>query len=206
MRSLLTVEHCISLDTAQLRRQGLLTGKPAGGVNQKWRGEGVVIGDVWLAVEPRDASLTLTINGTCFDQPIRQAVQLVEKPMPFGGRRFFMECEATGGLCCRMILPPGGVSFRSGPAWGLRYRSQSQDAATRAYSALRKVERKIGRLSPCAHMGTRIKLMEQKVEREAYMARLDEYVATALAEGKRLSMRKAARWAKEQAGLASAQG
>jgi hypothetical protein len=73
------------------------------------------------------------------------------------------------------------------------------DAQERAYVAIRKIEKKIYQLSPRAHAGTRAKHGVRKAEREIYLARLDEYVAASLVTDTRLSMRKAACWAKTKA-------
>ncbi len=195
---MLVVENCISINTAELRELGLLKGWSSGPVHLTWQGKGPAVGEVALAVDGYDDSLVLRIDGKCFGQPIRQSVSLVGKPMRFGGRRFYLLCPHTGGRCCRMILPPGGVSFQSVAASGLQYRSQQMDALERAYVAIRKIDRKISQLLPRAHAGTRAKHKLCKTEREAYLARLDEYVGATLVSGKRLSMRKAVRSAKDK--------
>jgi len=190
------VESCISIDIPMLRGLGLLSWPQIGGVSQSWRAGGDVLGKVWLAVEQRGGSPVVTINGECFGRQVRQAVPLAKKPCRFGGIRFFMVCEATGGSCLRLILPPGGSVFCSVRGSGVSYKSQSENAATRAYKAASRVERKIAGLSPRAHAATRCKLAMAKAERDAYISRLDKYVHNALADGRQFSVRKAARWAK----------
>jgi hypothetical protein len=63
-----------------------------------------------------------------------QQITLVSRPRHFGGRQFFFVCPVTGGLATVLWRPPGASKFCSRSAWGrqVAYRSQFQDAATRA--------------------------------------------------------------------------
>ena len=196
----LTVEDCISLDTAALRKLGLFTIGAARRVSLCLRVDGVVTGNVIVIADlTGDTYPHLRITGTCWDgQQIRQTIRLVEKSMRWGGKRFYMICPPTGSRCCRLILPPGGVSFRSVKGWGLPYRSQHEDAIQRACRAVRDLEERILSLPPRTRRRTRDALQQRLVEREAYWCRIEAHVSGAIASDGRFSVRKAARWANGQ--------
>ena len=194
----LTVENCIALDTAALRKEYMFSERITNRINRKWRADGLVVGDVFLTTEFTSgvAYPQLQIAGTCFGQPIRQTIRLVAKRMRFGGKRWYMICPITQRRCCKVILPPGGADFASASGWGVTYRSQREDAMERSYRAIRKIKKKIQSLPERTRSGTREQLWQRLEERESYLARIDEHAAKIIISGKRLSMRKVARLAK----------
>jgi hypothetical protein len=195
-----TVENCIAIDTAALRKADMFLETITNRINRKWRADGLVVGDVFLTTEfTSDFSYPqLRIAGTCFGQPIRQTIRLVSKPMRFGGKRWYMICPKTGRKCCKVILPPGGDGFASVNGGGVTYRSQREDAMQRSYRAIRKMKQKIRSFPERTRSSTQERIRQRLIERETYLARIEEHAAKMIISGKRLSMRKAARWAKNQ--------
>lgn len=98
----LTVEDCIALDTAMLRKRDMLLDWMDHRLPLQWQSGSRIVGDIFLtATFTGDiAHPSLRIDGTCFGRPIVQTVRLVSKAMRFGGKRWYFVCPSTKRLCC----------------------------------------------------------------------------------------------------------
>jgi hypothetical protein len=74
-----TVEDCIALDMSMLRKNGMLLEFMDHRLQRQWKLGGSLVGDILLSIAFTGdiAYPSLQIDGTCFGQPIMQAVQLV---------------------------------------------------------------------------------------------------------------------------------
>jgi hypothetical protein len=70
--------------------------------------------------------------------PVRERVNLVSTPQPFGGRRWWFQCPVTGRMATKLFLPRGARHFASRSAWGLGY-------ATQRAGRLEKISRRAAR-------------------------------------------------------------
>jgi len=140
----------LKLDLNHLARKGFIKfGTNIGARGLSWsnshRGEiasGVVTADM---TDPDHAWVSIAI-GRC-----AQRITLVSRPRHFGGRQWFFVCPVTAGLAAVLWRPPGASKFCSRQAWGrhVAYRSQFQDAATRAQFGKERIKaRLIGDLDP----------------------------------------------------------
>jgi hypothetical protein len=94
---------------------------------------------------PNHAWFEISIGG------FRQRITLSSRLRHFGGRQWFFVCPATGRLATVLWKPPGATKFCSRQTWGrqVAYRSQFQDAATRAQLGKERTKaRLIGNLDP----------------------------------------------------------
>ena len=192
-----TVEDCIALDTAMLRKNGMLLEFMDHRLQRQWQLGSHLVGDIFLtATFTGDIAYpTLRIDGTCFGQPIVQTVRLVSKPMRFGGKRWYFVCPKTKRPCHKLILPPGGKAFASVKAWGLSYRSQHDDAVTRTKKAIGALRKRSAGLPKRARSHTRQGLRERIWAKEAFLDRVEEQFARDLSCGNRMSVRRACRGA-----------
>lgn len=158
-----TVEGCRSLrlDVNRITRdvRGKLRDVPegarliAGPIIWTWTASG--------EAEPRARALvTLTLDhwrGSArlqfdVDHPSRptgpqdQTVQMETTPCPFGGRRWWWLCPATGRRCTTLYLPNGGTLFlsRGRGAYRLAYASQKESEMERSHARLARLHRKMG--------------------------------------------------------------
>lgn len=78
--------------------------------------------------------------------PQEYPVALVATPCPFGGRRWWWICPATGRRVSKLYLPNGGTRFlsRGRGAYRLDYASQRSGPLDRAHQNLARLHRKIG--------------------------------------------------------------
>jgi hypothetical protein len=139
----------LKLDLNQLARKGFITfGTNIGPRKIKWCNSQGEIASGVITAAMTDASrawFLIAISG-CVQQ-----ITLVSRPRHFGGSQFFFLCPATGGLATILWRPPGASKFCSRQAWGrqVAYRSQFQDAATRAQFGKERIKaRLIGDLDP----------------------------------------------------------
>lgn len=189
----LTVEDCIALDTAMLRKRDMLLDWMDHRLPLQWQLDGALVGDIFLTTTFTGdiAYPTMRIDGTCFGRPIVQTVRLVSKPMRFGGKRWYFVCPSTKRLCCKLILPPGGRRFASIKAWGLAYRSQNIDAVARASMYITALRRRSEALPRRTRRPTRQALLQRVQVQEAFLNRVEEHFAHDLHCGRRMSVRRA---------------
>ena len=190
-----TVDDCIALDTSMLRKNGMLLEFMDHRLQRRWQLGGNLLGDIFLTTTFTGdiAYPSLQIDGACFGQPIMQRVQLVSRQMRFGGKRWYFVCPQTKRLCCKLILPPGAKAFASVKGWGLSYRSQYDDAVTRAQKAIGALNRRSDGLSKHARTHTRLALQERLWAKEEFLRRVEQQCARDLFVGNRMSVRRACR-------------
>lgn len=104
---------------------------------------------VRLDLEPAAETGSLTLkydvqHTSAATGPQHYAVRLVSTPCPFGGRRWWAICPATGRRAVKLYLPNGGRRFLSRAAYGMPYQSQRETEAGRAWRAIREVDRRLG--------------------------------------------------------------
>ena len=189
----LTVEDCIALDTAMLRKNGMLLEFMDHRLQRRWQLGSNLVGDIFLTTTFTGdiAYPSLQIDGTCFGRPIMQTVQLVSRRMRFGGNRWYFVCPQTKRLCCKLILPPSAKAFASVKGWGLSYRSQYDDAVTRAQKAIGALSRRSDGMSKYARTHTRKALQERLWAKEEFLCRVEQQCARDLFVGNRMSVRRA---------------
>ena len=190
-----TVEDCIALDTSMMRKNGMLLEFMDHRLQRRWQLGSKLVGDIFLTTTFTGdiAYPSLQIDGICFGQPIMQTVQLVSRRMRFGGNRWYFVCPQTKRLCCKLILPSGAKAFASVKGWGLPYRSQYDDAVTRAQKAIEKLTARSEGLSKYTRAETRQALQERLLAKEEFLYRVEQQCARDLFVGNRMSVRRACR-------------
>jgi hypothetical protein len=190
-----TVEDCIALDTFMLRNNGMLMDFMDHRLQRRWQLGGNLVGDIFLTTTFTGdiAYPSLQIDGTCFGQPIMQTVQLLARRMRFGGKRWYFVCPQTKRACCKLTLPPGAKAFASVKGWGLSYRSQYDDAVTRAQKIIGKLTARSEGLSKYTRIDTRNALQERLCAKEKFLYRVEQQCARDLFVGNRMSVRRACR-------------
>lgn len=194
----LTVEDCIALDTAMLRKRDMLLDWMDHRLPLQWQLGSTLVGDIFLTATfigdiayPR-----LRIDGTCFGRPIVQTVRLVSKTMRFGGKRWYFLCPSTKRLCCKLILPPGANVFASVKGWNVAYRSQRDDAVTRTRKTQSKLLRRLRTLPSRTRHQTLQQLCERIEAKEAFLGRVTELCELDIVSGRRMSVRRAVKSAR----------
>lgn len=190
-----TVEDCIALDMSMLRKNGMLMEFMDHRLQRRWQLGSSLVGDILLSIAFTDdiAYPSMRIDGTCFGRPVMQTVQLVSRRMRFGGKRWYFVCPQTKRPCSKLMLPPGGKVFASVKGWRLSYRSQYDDAVTRAQKAIGALNRRSDRLSKYARTHTRQALQERLWAKEKFLYRVEQQCARDLSVGNRMSVRRACR-------------
>ena len=180
-----------------LRKNGMLMDFMDHRLQRRWQLGGNLVGDIFLTTTFTGdiAYPTLQIDGTCFGQPIMQAVQLVSRRMRFGGKRWYFVCPNTKRPCCKLILPPGAKAFASVKGWGVSYRSQYDDAVTRTTKAIGKLTARSKGLSKYTRKDTRQALQARITAKNAFLDRVEERYAEDLLRGRRVSLRRAVKFA-----------
>ena len=190
-----TVDDCIALDTSMLRKNGMLMDFMDHRLQRRWQLGGNLVGDIFLTTTFTGdiAYPSLQIDGTCFGRPVMQTVQLVSRQMRFGGKRWYFVCPQTKRPCCKRLLPPGAKAFASVKGWGMSYRSQYDDAVTRAQKVIGALNRRSDGLSKYARTHTRQALRERLWAKEEFLHRVEQQCARDLFVGNRMSVRRACR-------------
>ena len=188
-----TVEDCIALDTAMLRKNGMLLEFMEHRLQRRWQLGSSLVGDLLLTTvfTGHIAYPSVRIEGTCFGRSVVQSVRLVSRRMPFGGKRWYFVCPQTKRPCCKLILPPGATAFASVKGWGLLYRSQHDDVLTRTHKAMAALSRRSKGLPKCTRASTRDALQARIRAKEAFLDRVSDEVAGDLSCGRRVSLRRA---------------
>ena len=190
-----TVEDCIALDTAMLRKNGMLLEFMDHRLQRRWQLGSSLVGELFLTTvfTGHIAYPSVRIEGTCFGRSVIQSVRLVSRRMRFGGKRWYFVCPRTKRPCCKLILPPGATAFASVKGWGLLYRSQHDDVLTRTQKAIGKLTVRSSRLSKRTRTHTREALQERIQAKNASLDRLERRYAECLLIGGRASIRQAGR-------------
>ncbi len=188
-----TVEGCIALDTAMLRKNGMLLEFMDHRLQRQWQLGSSLVGDLFLTtVFTGDIAYpSVRIEGTCFGRSVVQSVRLVSRRMRFGGKRWYFVCPQTKRPCCKLIMPPGATAFASVKGWGLLYRSQHDDVLTRTQKAMATLSKRSKGLPKYTRASTRDALQARIRAKETYLDRVAEEVAGDLSCGRRVSLRRA---------------
>jgi len=132
------------LDIRRLRRMGSL--RP-GGVTTgtlQWTRRDRQVAAIDLRIDLWDGEAGQAVLDFAFDgQPFGQAIDIVSRPMPYGGRRYYFVCPRREHRC--EVLALVGGQFASRQAHGLTYQSQSDDLLERLRG---RRDRLWGRLHP----------------------------------------------------------
>lgn len=139
-----TVDAALRLDIRVMRRRGFLRpGAVTSGVLRwTWTATGEESGSVGVTVnltEP-DAGFVVvrfSLNG----EPRVQHIDLVSRPMRYGGRRYYFRCPKQGRAC--EVLPICGGVFASRQAHRLTYQSQSADQLGRLRDKAWNLEKRL---------------------------------------------------------------
>ena len=190
-----TVEDCIALDMTMLRKNGMLLEFMDHRLQRRWQLGSLLVGDIFLSTTFTGdiAYPSLQIDGECFGRPVMQSVQLISRRMRFGGKRWYFVCPKTKRPCCKIILPPGGEVFASVKGWGLSYRSQYDDAVTRARKATEALTARSDALPKFTRTRTREALQRRISAKQAFLDRIAEGIADDLSCGRRTSLGRACR-------------
>ena len=147
------IEDGLKLDLAQLRRKGLFI--PDGNshsVGLSWMtSDGGLRASIGMSYSTGDDGrflrLRYTVTPHYHDEPIQveETFQLVSRPQPFGGFRWFVKCPQRQTLCQVLYLPPGATRFRSRKGFRskLTYRSQSGGQYDRWLRAKERIKAKV---------------------------------------------------------------
>ena len=175
-----------------MRKNGMLLEFMDHRLQRRWQLGSNLVGDIFLTTTFTGdiAYPSLQIDGICFGQPITQTVQLVSRRMRFGGNRWYFVCPQTKRLCCKLILPSGAKAFASVKGWGLPYRSQYDDAVTRAQKAIGKLTARSKALPKYTRTGTRKAFQARIMAKNAFLDRVEERYAEDLLRGRRVSLRR----------------
>ena len=176
-----------------LRKNGMLLEFMDHRLQRRWQLGSNLVGEIFLTTTFTGdiAYPSLQIDGTCFGQPIMQTVQLVSRSMRFGGKRWYFVCPKTKRPCCKLILPPGAKVFASVKGWGLSYRSQYDDAVTRATKAIGALRDRSKSLPKYTRTDTRQALQVRLCAKEEFLRRVEKQCARDLFVGNRMSVRRA---------------
>jgi len=71
-------------------------------------------------------------------------IELITKPQPLGGRRWWFVCPRTGQRVSKLYLPPGAFTFASRRAHRLAYKSQRKAPYDRAITRAFKLHHRLG--------------------------------------------------------------
>ena len=140
-----TVDASMRLDVRYLRRRGFL--KPgavtSGTLSWSYTGSGQERGSVAITVNLADPSgygfvvVRFALDG----EPRVQEIDLVSRPMRFGGRRYYFRCPKQRRLC--EVLPMVGGVFASRQAQRMTYQSQSHTEIDRLRERSLNLEKRL---------------------------------------------------------------
>ncbi|WP_293682795.1 hypothetical protein, partial [uncultured Phenylobacterium sp.] len=139
-----TVDASIRLDIRVLRRQGFLRPGAVVRGTQRWTwvATGEERGSVGVTVNLAHADYgSLTVRFNLNDEPRIQEIDIVARPMRFGGRRYYFRCPKHRRLC--EVLPMVGGVFASRQAQRLTYQSQSHTEIDRLRDRALALEKRL---------------------------------------------------------------
>lgn len=110
---------------------------------------GEMVADLFLTVdiECREPSPCLRIVGTAFGQQVNQRIDIVARPQPLGGERYYAICPLTEARCLTLVLPPDECSFASPRGWQVPYTSTRERGLDRALRRADKLRSRLAGLS-----------------------------------------------------------
>ena len=150
---------CLRLSLSDLRREGALKRQHRARREMRWRycgaGQASVNVAVIVDVDCLEPIPCLKITGRAFGQNVDQLVEIVSKPQPFGGERFFALCPLTGRRCTVLVLPPGKTFFASVPGWDVPHASSRERSLGRALRAMDRLEARENSMSKYVRYRTR---------------------------------------------------
>lgn len=140
-----TVDASLRLDVRVLRRRGFLNpgAVSTGNLHWSWVATGEERGSVGITVNLADPNgygvvvVRFALNG----EPRVQEIDLVSRPMRFGGRRYYFRCPKHHRLC--EVLPMVGGVFASRQAQRMTYQSQSQTEIDRLRDRAHELEKRL---------------------------------------------------------------
>ena len=96
--------------------------------------------------EPGEERLELSYTRGSGDERehVHQTVRLCFTVPNFGGKRWWMICPYRGIRVGKLYMPPGGDRFASRQAWRLAYQSQRAAPRDKPFSALFRLQNKLG--------------------------------------------------------------
>lgn len=139
-----TVDAAIRLDIRYMRRQGFLQpgAVTSGTLRWSWTATGEERGSVSVTVNLTSPEAGVVVVRFSLDgDPRVQEIDLVSRPMRYGGRRYYFRCPRQGRLC--EILPMNSGVFASRQAHRLTYQSQSADQIGRLRDRAQKLEKRL---------------------------------------------------------------
>ena len=149
-----------------------------------WRWSTGLVVNISIDAGARWGSMVLDHEGR------RQEIGLEALPKPFGGVQWYALCPRTGRRVLTLWKPSGSPIFASRHTWRgqVAYRSQFEDGIARAWSAKRRITRKLGSDDPDDYelrrrpRGMRRRTYAGLVARyEHAEARLDHFAGAAIA-------------------------
>lgn len=121
---------------------------------ESWDGSGpIVTGRAKFLITVQDGDARVMVEGVTANRPWEgglvtlaagQVLDLVSRPVHFGGRRWFFICPLTGDLALRLYLPLGAQRFGSRKGYRLGYACQRESKRDQAMRRARKAREKIG--------------------------------------------------------------
>lgn len=139
-----TVDAAIRLDIRAMRRQGFIRPGAATSGVLRW---------TWTATGEETGSVSVTVNLAATDygsvtvrfnlngEPRVQEIDVVGRPMKYGGHRYYFRCPKHRRLC--EVLPMVGGVFASRQAQRLTYQSQSHTQIDRLRDRALKLEKRL---------------------------------------------------------------
>lgn len=96
--------------------------------------------------EPGEERLELSYTRGSGDdrEHVNQTVRLCFTVPHYGGKRWWMICPYRGIRVGKLYMPPGGDRFASRQAWRLGYQSQRDAPRDKPFSALFRLQSKLG--------------------------------------------------------------
>lgn len=139
-----TLNASMRLDVRYLRRRGFV--KPgavtSGVLRWNWAGSDQELGAVSISVNLADPNFgSVTVRFSLDDEPRVQEIDLVSRPMRFGGRRYYFRCPKHRRLCEVLAMVEG--VFASRQAQRLTYQSQSQTDIDRLRDRADRLEKRL---------------------------------------------------------------
>lgn len=147
-----TTSSGLTLDLTRMMREGWVRPNSSKGGSLSWgsptMGERVASIRYFASVEDSHGRLRLSYSHrdpmTGEWQETEYWVDLITTPQPFGGRRWWFRCPASGRRVLKLHLPPGQHVFASRKAHRLGYQSQRESPRDRATSRAFKLRRQLG--------------------------------------------------------------
>ncbi|MGY6643805.1 MAG: hypothetical protein ACXIVD_01170 [Salinarimonas sp.] len=149
----MVVEDGLVISIDALRRGGLIIPNAKSTFTKRWMNgtSNRCRAEVWFVIETHGTFGTMRLR---FQVPnpmadgyetVEQSVQLLTRPQPFGGHRWFARCPTTGASCAKLYKPKGANRFAARKAWnGLSYRVQRLSAHRRVLRRAYKLRQRMG--------------------------------------------------------------